>query len=77
MAELQKTKYQAEVLVEIEITGDDQAAYEAVDTIMQRAWETDDGRTWAWPKWHFEMLEGCVNVIEPAEVTDETTKEIS
>jgi len=61
-----KTKYQVEVLVEIEIAGDEEAAFAAVDTIMQRAWDTDDGRKWAQPKWHFEMLEDCVNVIDPA-----------
>jgi len=59
------TTYQVEVFVEVKITGDEQAAYAAVDEIMQRAWDTDDGRTWVKPKWHFEMLEDCVNVIEP------------
>jgi hypothetical protein len=54
MAEL-KTRYQVAVDVEIEIAGDETAAYTIVDDIMQRAWDTDDGRTWVKPKWHFEI----------------------
>jgi hypothetical protein len=65
MAEELKT-YQVEVLVEVKMAGDEDAAYAAVDTIMQRAWDTDDGRKWAKPRWHFEMLEGCVNVSDEA-----------
>jgi len=72
--ELEPTTYQVEVLVEIKIAGDEEAAFAAVDTIMQRAWDTDDGRKWAKPRWHFEMREDCVNVIDPA---DETAKEPS
>jgi len=80
MAEAELTTYQVEVFVEVKITGDEQAAYAAVDTIMQRAWDTDDGRKWAKPRWHFEMLEDCVNVSAEAgasaaggaEPTDET-----
>jgi len=68
-----KTKYDVEVRVQIEITGDEEAAYAAVDTIMQRAWDTDDGRKWAQPKWHFEMLEGAVTTV--ANITgDEITE---
>jgi len=71
--ELEPTTYQVEVLVEIKIAGDEEAAYAAVDTIMQRAWDTDDGRKWAQPKWHFEMLEDCVTAV--ANITgDEVTK---
>lgn len=63
MAE-QKRKYQVEVLIELELdepvdeTGN--TAYQAVDEIMQRAWETDTGRRWVDQKWHFSMLEDCV-----------------
>jgi hypothetical protein len=67
MAEELKTTYQVEVLVEVAIAGDEDAAYAAVDTIMQRAWDTDDGRKWAKPAWHYEMFEGCVNVSSAAE----------
>jgi hypothetical protein len=73
MAQELKT-YQVEVLVEVKITGSEEVAYTAVDDIMQRAWDTDDGRTWVNPKWHFEMLEGCVADITPS---DETVKEPS
>jgi diaminopimelate decarboxylase len=79
MAAEELTTYQVEVLVEVKMAGDENAAYTAVDEIMQRAWDTDDGRKWVQPKWHFEMLEGCVNVIggagagaEGAEPSDAT-----
>jgi hypothetical protein len=61
MAAEELTTYQVEVLVEVKLAGGEDAAYDAVDTIMQRAWDTDDGRKWAKP-WHYEMFEGCVNV---------------
>jgi len=49
------TKYQAEVLVELELDGDDEAAFKAVDEIMQRAWDSDQGRRWIDQKWHFSV----------------------
>jgi hypothetical protein len=62
-------RFEVEVKVEVEIPGDEEAAYTAVDDIMQRAWDTDDGRTWVKPKWHFEISgPGAVTEI----VTDET-----
>ena len=64
MAAEELTTYQVEVLVEVKMAGDENAAYTAVDEIMQRAWDTDDGRTWVKPKWHFEMLEGCVGLAD-------------
>jgi hypothetical protein len=76
------TTYQVEVLVEVKMVGDEDAAYTAVDEIMQRAWDTDDGRKWVKPKWHFEISgPGAVSVTVdgPADipvVTDET-KELS
>jgi len=69
MAAEELTTYQVEVLVEVKMAGDENAAYTAVDEIMQRAWDTDDGRTWVKPKWHFEMLEGCVADITPDDET--------
>ena len=61
-------RYQVEVTVEVAIPGDETAAYTVVDEIMQRAWDTDDGRTWVKPKWHFEISgPGAVTVV-----TDET-----
>ena len=57
--------YQVTVDVEVTIAGDEDAAYTAVDDIMQRAWDTDDGRTWVKPKWHFE-------ISGPGAVTDIT-----
>jgi hypothetical protein len=68
MAEL-KT-YQVMVAVEVKIPGDEDIAVDVVDVIMQRAWDTDDGRKWAHPKWHFEISgPGAVTDITP---TDET-----
>jgi hypothetical protein len=67
MAEELKT-YQVMVAVEIKIAGDEDIAVDTVDVIMQRAWDTDDGRKWAKPKWHFE-------ISGPGAVTDITTDE--
>jgi len=64
MAQEQRT-YQVEVLVEVKTTGDEQEAFATVDTLMQRAWDTDNRRPQVQP-WHFEMLEGCV-----ADITEE------
>jgi hypothetical protein len=78
MAAEELTTYQVEVLVEVKMAGDENAAYTAVDEIMQRAWDTDDGRKWVQPKWHFEMLEDCVSVTTDGPVpSDETVKEPS
>jgi hypothetical protein len=59
-------KYQVEVLIEVDtdIEGtpplaDEDAAYEHVDNIMQRAHDRDRSFM-TQPRWHFEMLEGCV-----------------
>lgn len=69
------TKYEADVTIELEIDGDDEAAYQAVDEIMQRAWDTDRGRKWIDQKWHFSMTPGSVaNVTEDLSV-DEAVQE--
>jgi len=62
------TKYQADVTIELDLDGDDETAFRAVDEIMQRAWDTDRGRKWVDQKWHFSMTPGCV-----ANVTEELT----
>jgi hypothetical protein len=58
-------RYQVEVLVEIEVPGDTEAAFRATDEIMQANWDrTQGGTTIGGPVWHFSMLEGCVAEIE-------------
>ena len=60
-------RYQVSVLVEVEVPDeiavDEDAAFESawqhVDVIMQRAWDTDQGRHHIRP-WHFEMTEDSV-----------------
>ena len=65
------TKYEAEVTIELDVDGDDEAAFAAVDEIMQRAWDTDQGRTWQTQKWNFEMSGvGCIAKV--ADVYEET-----
>ncbi len=51
--------FEVEVILTVKLSGDEEAAYAQVDTIMQRAWDTDRGRHHVGP-WHFAMLEGCV-----------------
>lgn len=66
------TKYLAEVLVEVELEDDpkdteDQAfdkAWFEVQAIMQRAWDTDQGRHHV-RKWGFAQLEESISVIMP------------
>lgn len=63
-----KRKFEVEVLVELELDGDEEAAFAAVDVLMQSAWDrTQGGTTIRAPHWHFSMLEGCV-----ADVTEES-----
>ena len=69
------TKYQADVTIELDLDGDDEAAFRAIDEIMQRAWDTDRGRRWVDQAWHFSMTPGCVsNVTEDLSV-DEAVQE--
>lgn len=63
------TKYVAEVQVEVELDdtdmGEEEAfdeAFKQVDVLMQRAWDTDQGRHHV-KKWHFTMLEGAVEAV--------------
>jgi len=60
------TKYVADVQIEVELEGDEEAAFKVIDETLQRAWDTDQGRAWLSKNWHFSMLEGCV-----AEVVEE------
>jgi len=39
-------------------------AFERADVIMQRAWDTDQGRHHV-KKWHFSLHEGAVTRIDP------------
>ena len=82
------SKYEVAVIIELELddTGvnvNDEAqedaqfeeAFKQADVIMQRAWDTDQGRHHV-GKWHFSMLEGAVTQIDapiagdPAGVVD-------
>jgi hypothetical protein len=66
-----KRKFEVEVLVELELPGDEDAAFKAVDVLMQSAWDrTQGGETIGGPRWHFSMLEGCVDDVteEPFDV---------
>jgi hypothetical protein len=72
------SKYEVAVLIELELddTGvnvsDDpvdqeaqfELAFQQADVIMQRAWDTDQGRHHV-KKWHFSILEGAVTEIDP------------
>jgi hypothetical protein len=55
------TRYLVEALIEVEIDNDDlDGPTEAVtqaDLILQRAWDTDQGRRHLVGKWHFEIPE--------------------
>lgn len=70
------TKYQAEVLIELELDGDHEAAFKTVDDIMQRAWNSDQGRRWIDQKWHFSMLEGAVIELDGVEELGDELVEI-
>jgi hypothetical protein len=62
-----RRKFEGEVLIEIEMDGDEDAAFNAIDQIMQAAWDrTQGGTTIGGPTWHFTMLDGAV-----ADVTEE------
>lgn len=57
--------YRVPVFVEVSLGGDEDAAYAAVDAIMQSAWDrTRGGETIAGPRWHFEMEPGTVSKID-------------
>ena len=68
------TKFIGEVRIEIDIDdadlpeGEDaqfDMAHEAIDVLLQRAWDTDRGRHHVNRNWHFTMLEDAVTgVIE-------------
>ena len=60
---LTQRKYQVEVLVEVTLDGDSEAAYTHVDGLMQRLWDGDHAGSKPGVGWHFEMLEGCVGDV--------------
>jgi len=63
------TKYEAEIKIELDVDGDEEAAFAAVDEIMQRAWNTDEGRRWIDQTWHYSMSGvGCVTAVGAVEV---------
>lgn len=65
------TKYAVEVTVQLELDdegvadADDRfnAAWDQVETILQRAWDTDQSRHHV-KKWNFVMCEGVVQQLE-------------
>ena len=60
------TKYVADIQIEVELKGAEDSedeAFKVVDNILQRAWDTDQGRAWLAKNWHFEMTEGCVRLV--------------
>ena len=72
-------KYAVDVTIEIELedgTGEEAAA-EAVDELLQRAWDTDRGRKYL-PNagsWHFEMASSSANRIDETTSVDEAVEE--
>jgi hypothetical protein len=67
------SRFQAEVLIEIDIDdaelpeGEDaqfKMAHQAVDVLLQRAWDTDRGRHHVNRNWHFVMLEDAITVVD-------------
>ena len=69
------TKYQADVTIELNLDGDDEAAFRAIDEIMQRAWDTDRGRRWVDQEWHFSMTPGSVANVTGELSVDEAVQE--
>lgn len=64
-AEDRKRTFEVEVLIEIEMAGDEDAVFTAVDAIMQANWDrTQGGSTVGGPKWHYTMLDGSVAATE-------------
>ena len=67
VVETPKRKFEGEVLIELELDGDEEAAFRAIDVLMQSAWDrTQGGSTIGGPRWHFTMLEGAVAEITPS-----------
>lgn len=73
------TKFVAEVQVSIEVDeadlpeGEDaqfQMAYEAIDVLMRRAWDTDRGRHHVNRNWSFQLLEDAISIEDSVDVTD-------
>lgn len=55
--------YEVEVIVTVTVDGEEDAARTEVDQILQRAWDTDQGRHHV-EQWHFELLdEGLVTDV--------------
>lgn len=60
-------EFEAKVLIKLELDGNVDDAQEAVDVVMQRAWDTDNGRRWLDQKWSFSVPEGCVTDVTKEE----------
>ena len=64
------TKYEVEVLVEIELDLDDvdgeDEAFRETDQIMQRCWDNDNRLAGlrSGPAWHFTILEGAASRVD-------------
>jgi hypothetical protein len=71
------TKYEAQVTIEVDVDGDEEVAFAAVDEIMQRAWDTDQGRAWQTQKWHYAMhgIGYVTKVISPEEAREDAREE--
>jgi hypothetical protein len=65
MSDEEKRTFECPVFIEIEMAGDEDTAYLAIDAIMQSAWDrTQGGTTIGGPKWHFTMTPGSVSAAE-------------
>ena len=73
--EIDELVYQVEVLVEVRLPVDPEdpdgdagfeKAHAIVDTTLQRAWDTDQGRGFGHRvhPWHFEMFEDAVKIVD-------------
>lgn len=70
------SRYEVTVTIELELDDDPNVsdesaedaqfdeAFERADVIMQRAWDTDQGRHHV-KKWHFSLHEGAVTRVDP------------
>lgn len=47
--------YEVDVTIELDVEGDPEEALTVTDVVMQRAWDTDQGRRWVDQKWHYSI----------------------
>jgi hypothetical protein len=72
------TKYIVEAQIEIELEGEEEfdEAFALADVILQRAWDTDQGRHHV-HKWHFSILEDAVRVVEEPDQVGELAANVT